>query len=77
MPRKRIKPVPKDQKQIGNNVRKIRHELDLSQMAFAEKLDMNVSAIQRIEEGGDFKVSTLKKMVKILNVSVKEILGFQ
>lgn len=76
MPRKRKTAVPVELKAIGANIKKLRKSKEMTQEQFAERLSMNITAIQRLEEGADFKISTLRKLVETLGLETKDILGF-
>ena len=64
------------QKQIGNNVRHYRMEKKLTQDALAALVDINASAITRIEGGQRMmSVMTLKAVADALNVSCDALLN--
>ena len=56
-------------------VKKARLELGINQCDLADKLDISISALNRIEKGnfGSTKLSTLKKIAAALNSTVEEL----
>lgn len=67
---------PKMQKQIGNNVRRYRMERKLTQDALAALVNINASAITRIESGQRMmSVLTLKAVADTLGVSCDALLS--
>lgn len=64
------------QKQIGNNVRRYRMERKLTQDALAARVNVNASAITRIEGGQRMmSVITLKAVADALGVSCDALLS--
>lgn len=64
------------QKKLGKKIKKFREDLDLSQESLASKLNLPRPAISQIESG-QRKVDSLelKKIAKLFNVSVDELLA--
>lgn len=50
----------------------LRKELKLSQMQLSMKVGCSQQLISKIEEGGDIKVSTAKRIAKVLNIDWKK-----
>ena len=60
---------------IGENIVKLRKEKGLKQIDLAIKLDMEDSALRRIEKGRtNPTILTLKKIADALQVSINEII---
>lgn len=60
---------------FGNNLKKIRKSLGLTQAEFAEKLGLGTRGYQRHEQGeNDPTIATVKKYSKILNVNYMDML---
>lgn len=67
----------KEVQQIGENVRRLRKERDLSQFALEALTDIDRADISRIENGQvDFHLSTIIKLAEGLEVSTKELFEF-
>ena len=47
---------------------------DVRRYGLAKKIGLNYHTLINIENGGDVKLSTLKKMTETLDVSVKELI---
>lgn len=65
---------------IGNNIKKIRQNLKLTQAQLASKCEgkidhAKISDIERAKE--DFHMSTLLKICKGLNITLKELITFK
>ncbi len=61
---------------IPNNIKKLRHELGISQDRLSKMADVTYNTIIKIESGGSQNptIDTLLKIAKALNVSVDELL---
>lgn len=63
--------------QIGENLKKSRKKLGLTQVEVAEKAEINVNYYARLERGEvTASLNTLKNLLKILKVKSKDILPF-
>lgn len=64
-----------DQEKIGNFIKKIRKDNNLSQKGFAEKLGVSFQAVSKWENGKNLPdISTLKEIKKQFNVNIDEII---
>lgn len=73
MPPKRPEPLPE---RIGQRLRELRKSAGLTQAALAEKADLSVDFIGRVERGVCLpSLLRLEMLAKALNVSVKEFFG--
>ena len=62
---------------LGKKIRKLRLQNKLSQEALAEKIDIAVTNMGKIERGESFlTAATLEKLAKVLNVKYKDIFDF-
>lgn len=62
---------------LGKRIRKLRLQNKLSQELLAEKIDIAVNNMGRIERGESFlTATTLEKLAKVLNVKYKDIFDF-
>lgn len=67
----------KEVQQIGENVRRLRKEKELSQFALEALTDIDRADISRIENGQvDVHLSTIIKLAEGLEVSTKELFEF-
>lgn len=67
----------KEVQQIGENVRRLRKERELSQFALEALTDIDRADISRIENGQvDVHLSTLIKLAEGLEVNTKELFEF-
>lgn len=65
-------------KKLGDNLRKLREERNLTQSALASLLDKDRQSYQRVESGGiNPTIWYLNEIAKALNVPVKDILDFE
>jgi len=63
---------------FGENLRKIRLELNLSQDNVAERCDVTKGNLSMIENGNkDFTFSTLLEIAKGMNIEPKKLLDFK
>ena len=60
---------------IGNKIRALREEKGISCKDFASRLDIDISTLNRIENGkiNSFKPALLQKIAKNLNVGLAEL----
>lgn len=64
-------------KMFGQRVRKIRQKQNLSQEELAEKIDIAVNNMGKIERGESFVTAvTLEKLASVLNVKVEDFFKF-
>lgn len=64
-------------KMFGQRVRKIRQKQNLSQEELAEKIDIAVNNMGKIERGESFVTAvTLEKLATVLNVKVEDFFKF-
>lgn len=64
-------------KMFGLRVRKIRQKQNLSQEELAEKIDIAVNNMGKIERGESFVTAvTLEKLASVLNVKVEDFFKF-
>lgn len=64
-------------KKLGQRVRKIRQKQNLSQEELAEKIDIAVNNMGKIERGESFVTAvTLEKLATVLNVKVEDFFKF-
>ena len=62
---------------LGDNIKKYRKENNISQEELAEEIGISNRHLQRLEHNEEnTRVSTFKKIVKVLDVSDDEILKF-
>ncbi|WP_445623987.1 helix-turn-helix domain-containing protein [Lacticaseibacillus paracasei] len=66
------------QEKIAHRIHNLRLSKSMTQEQLAEKANMNVSMLARIERGsrGDIRISTLERIVKGLDVSLQEFFTF-
>lgn len=66
----------KNRSKIGENIKKYRLKLGMSQDALSKKADLAFHTIAKIESGStsDPRIETLKKIAKGLNVSVDDLI---
>ena len=65
-----------DSKKIGNFIRELRKEKNLTQKQLAEKINITDKAISKWERGLSFPdITMLNVLCKELNVSVEELLN--
>lgn len=57
----------------GIRITNRRKELRMTQDELASQIDIGRQALSAIENGGDFKVSVLNKMTRVLNITADEI----
>ncbi|EPC11958.1 Transcriptional regulator [Lacticaseibacillus paracasei subsp. paracasei Lpp230] len=64
------------QEKIAHRIHNLRLSKSMTQEQLAEKANMDVSMLARIERGsrGDIRISTLERIVKGLDVSLQEFL---
>lgn len=63
---------------VGNRIKQIRNEKNISQQDLAAKCNFEKSNLSRLEAGRtDAKLSTLEKVAKGLGVTLKELFDFQ
>jgi transcriptional regulator with XRE-family HTH domain len=53
-----------------NKLKALLHQRDISQKEMAEKIGMSEPAMSNAMRRGDFKVATLEKIAKVLNVNM-------
>lgn len=64
-------------KKFGQRVRKIRQKQNLSQEELAEKIDIAVNNMGKIERGESFVTAvTLEKLASVLDVKVEDFFKF-
>ncbi len=64
-----------DQEKIGNKIKTIRKENNLSQTAFASRLGVTPQAVSKWENGKNLPdISTLKEIKKEFNINIDEII---
>lgn len=64
-----------NQEKIGNFIKKIRKDNNLSQQAFAERLGVSFQAVSKWENGKNLPdISTLKEIKKQFNVNIDDII---
>ena len=64
-----------DAKKLGENLKKIRTEKNITQTALAESLDVDKSFVSNIENGKtNPTLSTISSIAKALSVSTNELL---
>ena len=69
------KDVPVDYRVIGERLKKARKESHMTQEQLAEKMDVSVAFLSRIERGNSqINIKRLTQMCEILNISAGEIL---
>lgn len=63
---------------IGKNIKKLRHSMELSQDKLSKIADVSYNSIIKLETGGitNPTIETLQKIAKALNVSVDELIKF-
>lgn len=66
----------KNRSKIGENIKKYRLKLGMSQDALSKKANLAFHTIAKIESGStsDPRIETLKKIAKGLNVSVDDLI---
>jgi len=65
-------------KQLGERIRVLRLERELTQEKLAEKAELNTSFIGQIERGGKKPtVETLEKIVNALDITFEELFSFE
>lgn len=66
------------QEKIAHRIHNLRLSKSMTQEQLAEKANMDVSMLARIERGsrGDIRISTLERIVKGLDVSLQEFFTF-
>lgn len=72
-----IGPFPKERNVLGKTIEKLRKSKELTQEDLADKADMNVSYLAKIENG--YINTTLKYLIKIsrgLDVQAKDLFEF-
>lgn len=70
-------PYKREREVLGNTIRKLREKANLTQETLAEKADVNVSYLAKIENG--YVNTTVRYLIKIahsLKVSVKDLFEF-
>lgn len=66
------------QKHIAQRVRNCRKEKRISQEKLSELAGLGIKAIQNIEnQKYDFKIQTLEKVIKALDITVEDFFDFQ
>lgn len=55
---------------LGGRIKELRERLELSQAAFAKKVNLSQPTVSQIENGGDPSVSTLQKIADGLDVDI-------
>ena len=58
---------------INNQIKKLRIEKGLSQEQLAEKANISVRTVQRLEAGNDGSIATLNLIANALGVKVSEL----
>lgn len=65
-------------KRIGKNISNYRKKKDLTQVQFAELIEMNRSALARIEAGGvNSSIIRLSKIAIELDITIEELVRVQ
>ena len=63
-------------KRLGRNVRRLRHEMELSQEAFAHEAGIHRTYVSDIERGSrNPTVTIVERLAKALSVSASELLA--
>ena len=63
-------------KRLGDEIRKRRHERDLTQEDLADESGVHVNAVSKLERGkADSRVLTLFKVAKGLNIQLTELIS--
>ena len=66
-----------DLKKIGSFLKELRKEKGITQEELAEKIDISWRHLQRLEHNeSKTTVKTLKKLIKVLKISDKDILDY-
>ena len=60
---------------MGNEIRKIRKKFELTQVQLAEKLGVTQTRISNMEKQKTVTVEMLRKIAKVLGVSVKDLIN--
>ncbi|MCL4427104.1 helix-turn-helix domain-containing protein [Patescibacteria group bacterium] len=62
---------------IGQNIRKYRHRLGISQDALSKRADLTVITIINVESGktANPTIATVKKIARALQVSLDDLVG--
>jgi len=68
--------MSKEKTTIGDNIKKYRNKLGISQDVLSKKANLAFHTIAKIEAGAtsDPRIETLKKIAKGLNVSVDDLI---
>ena len=68
--------MPKQKSTIGNNIKKYRNKLGISQDKLSKLASVTLHTLTKIETGAtpDPRIETLKKIAKGLNVSVDNLI---
>lgn len=65
-----------NQKEIGRRIKSIRQSKNITREELAKRIDVSYSSIEKHEQGlRGFKIETINKFAKALEVSTEEILG--
>lgn len=71
------KPYSKERRELGDSIKSIREEKGFTQERLAEKANINVSYLAKIENGYvNTTVRYLIKIAKALHVKVKDLFPF-
>ena len=64
--------------EIGEKIASLRRARHLSQMAFAEKIDVSVKTVSKIENGIEhMRIDTLIKICSVLETTPNHLLGYK
>ncbi len=64
-------------KLLGKKIKSLRKSKGLSQLEFAEKIDISLNGLGTIETGKGFLTAdTLEKILKVLNIEPTELFSF-
>lgn len=64
-------------KAFGKRLKEIRKDRKYTQEQLAEKFDLSSRQLIRIENGQNFpSIETLEKIIKVLNIKIKDLFNF-
>ena len=63
---------------FGKEIKKYRIDKDISQETLAEKADLHVTFLSRIENGkANISLSSVKKLADALQINIKDLFNFE